>query len=147
MPTPPRTLPVVEPLFPTPPGSFNEPWMAQQDCRSRKNTGLFDGLNPDPSGHQNAWGIYAAQLGRFAILEEASYGLSQAQVNAFAARMVVCVNACTGLAHPEVLPGLLDAFTSLLEFAHAALTDTVHADTLEYYETQARALYASLKGA
>lgn len=146
MTTPLRTRPVIEPIFPTPPGSFNEPWMAQQDCRSCKNTGLFDGRNPDPEGFQNAWGIYAKNLGRIAILEEAELGLSQAQVNALAARLVVCINACAGLAHPEVLPGVLDAFTSLLEFAPAALTDTVHADTLAHYETKARVLYEYLKG-
>jgi len=53
---------------------------AQQDCRSYKNTGIFDGSNPDPQGNQNAWGIYKNGM-RIAVMEDASDFRSQAEVN------------------------------------------------------------------
>jgi hypothetical protein len=55
-------------------------WKAQQDCRSYKNTGIFDGENPDLQGNQNAWGIYA-ENGRIAVMEEATPWNPQDQVN------------------------------------------------------------------
>lgn len=56
------------------------PWVAQQDCRSSKNEGIFDGTNPDRYGNENAWGIYAEGT-RIAVLEEAHAGMTQDQVN------------------------------------------------------------------
>ena len=57
------------------------PWKAQQDCRSWKNTGIFDGSNPDRQGNQNKWGIYGNY--RIAeICEELRDYPSQEEVNA-----------------------------------------------------------------
>lgn len=42
-------------------------------------------------------------------------------------------------------PELLTALESLIEFAHAALSGTVHADTLQNYEAIARAAIARVK--
>lgn len=53
---------------------------AQQDCRSYKNTGIFDGSNPDPQGNQNAWGIYKDGV-LIATMKEATKWRPQAEVN------------------------------------------------------------------
>lgn len=83
------------------------PWTAQQDCRSEKNDGIFDGNNPDPYGNQNAWGIYGPSF-RIAVLhEEGAY--PQETINANA-RLIAAA------------PALLDALTDLLASIHKART-------------------------
>lgn len=49
-----------------------------------------------------------------------------------------CVNGCAGL-NPDGYHAVVTALASLVEFAHAALADTIHADTLAYYEQLAHA--------
>lgn len=61
-------------------------WKAQQDCRSYRNDGIFNGQNPDPQGNQNAWAIYGNGY-RIAVLEEAENWRSQNEVNANARLM------------------------------------------------------------
>lgn len=61
-------------------------WKAQQDCRSYRNNGIFNGQNPDPQGNQNAWAIYG-NGSRIAVLEEAESWRSQNEVNANARLM------------------------------------------------------------
>lgn len=71
------------------------PWKAQQDCRSYRNAGIFDGTNPDKDGNQNAWAIYGQT--RIALLSEAEAWLPQSEVNA---------NARLFAAAPEMLAAL-----------------------------------------
>lgn len=75
---------VNKPSIPTQPTPG--PWKAQQDCRSYRNEGIFDGNNPDPSGNQNAWGVYGAGS-RIALVSEAESWITQEQVNANARLM------------------------------------------------------------
>ena len=110
------------------------PWTAQQDCRSIKNTGIFDGNNPDPQGNQNAWGIYNQET-RIAVMHETTAIMPQDEINA---------NARLIAAAPE----LLDALERVTDFMHAALSDTIHddADGLQHYEQIARAAIAKARG-
>jgi len=55
-------------------------YIARQDCRSFRNTGIFDGSNPDPQGNQNQWGIYCDGY-RVALIEEPHSGRTQEQVD------------------------------------------------------------------
>jgi len=55
-------------------------YTAQQDCRSYRNTGVFDGSNPDPQDNQNQWAIYHNGY-RIALIEEPYSGRTQEQVD------------------------------------------------------------------
>jgi len=78
------------------------PWKAQQDCRSYRNAGIFDGKNPDSQGNQNAWGIYGRHT-RIAVLHEAESWRCQELVNADA-RLIAAA------------PDLLEALERLTRF-------------------------------
>jgi len=51
-------------------------------------------------------------------------------------RAMACVNGCAGL-EPAGYRAVIKELESLLEFSHAALDDTIHADILRYFERQA----------
>lgn len=55
-------------------------------------------------------------------------------------RALDCVNGCAGL-DPAAYADVVRALGSLVEFAHAALSDTIHDDNLRYFEKKA---YAAL---
>ncbi len=82
---------------------------AKQDCRSYKNTGIFDGSNPDPQGNQNAWGIYKDGL-RIALLEEATSWRPQAEVNDNAYLLAAALQL------REALAEMTDTYEALLCF-------------------------------
>lgn len=84
---------------------------AKQDCRSDKNTGIFNGKNPDPQGNQNKWAIYRDGF-RIALLVEAWWGLSQEQVNANAMLL-------------GASEALRDALVAILPVFEAALCNNV----------------------
>lgn len=84
------------------------PWKAQQDLRSWRNEGIFDGTNPDRYGNQNAWGIYGDHT-LIMQLQEAESWRSQEEVNANANFLVLAVN------HHDELVRLLDGARTVLE--------------------------------
>ena len=51
-------------------------------------------------------------------------------------RALACVNGCAGL-DPTAYRAVVDALGSLVEFAHAALSDTIHDNNLRYFEKKA----------
>jgi hypothetical protein len=123
------------------------PWTAQQDCRSYRNTGIFDGNNPDAQGNQNAWAIYGHT--RIAILTEAETWLPQQQVDA---------NARLIAAAPELLEELrncvrhnADILDNCLFPAHglkANLTpeQSLWREKIKKWNTEARAAIAKATG-
>ena len=55
-------------------------------------------------------------------------------------RLYACLRGCIGL-DPAAYAEVVKALGSLVEFAHAALSDTIHDDNLRYFEKKA---YAAL---
>ena len=93
------------------------PWKAQQDCRSWKNTGIFDGSNPDRQGNQNKWGIYGNY--RIAeICEELRDYPSQEEVNANAHLMAAA-------------PDLLNIVEAFMRFSNVILTEETNIESIK----------------
>lgn len=82
------------------------PMKAQQDLRSYRNAGVFNGENPDQFGNQNTWGVYSET--RILELLEAESWRPQCEVDANTRIIVVAVNH-----HADLVRALDNARTVL----------------------------------